>query len=228
MDIEHLEQIIKVVFTNKDIITEALTHKSFINESPHAKHNERLEFLGDAVLELVITRYLYLTYSMRPEGDLTSFRAALVRTESLSTSASLINLGSYMRMSKGEEATGGRTRTYILANAFEALLGAIYLDQGIEVVTDFINRHITIKIEEIVKNRLDIDAKSKLQEFVQERMKHTPQYKTIKEDGPDHDKNFTVIVVIGDKSFQTGEGKTKQAAEQNAALATLDLLKSTL
>ena len=228
MDIDKLEKILDVKFENISIITEALTHKSYINEVPHEKHNERMEFLGDAVLELVVTKYLFEKYPTRPEGELTSFRAAVVRTESLANSALEISLGNFLRMSKGEESTGGRIRPYILANAFEAVIGAVYLDLGLDAAAKFIEKYIISKIDEVVENRLDLDAKSKLQEFVQEKMRQTPQYKTIKEEGPDHDKIFTVGVVINEKVYESGTGKTKQTAEQNAALATLALLQSSM
>lgn len=214
---------IGVTFSNTDLLREALTHRSYLNESEEKgiDHNERLEFLGDAVLELITTEYLFELYPDRPEGELTSFRAALVRTESLATEAKSLNYGDFILMSKGEEATGGRKRQYILANTFEAVLGAIYLDQGLPVCRTFLERVLLPKTAEIVEKRLDIDPKSKLQEIAQEELRHTPSYSLIFEEGPDHDKIFTMAVVINDSQFGEGKGKSKQEAEQNAANSAL-------
>jgi ribonuclease-3 len=221
---DHLSEFsknIKVSFKNLDLLREALTHRSYLNElngeQAELQHNERLEFLGDAVLELITTEYLFEQYPQRPEGDLTSFRAALVRTESLAHEAKKLNYGKYVFMSRGEEATGGRERPYILANTFEAVLGAIYLDQGIATASKFVTRILLPKINEIVEKRLDIDAKSKLQEISQEQLRVTPTYTLVDEVGPDHDKIFTMAVVIDSVEFGQGKGKSKQEAEQNAA-----------
>lgn len=208
-------------FKNVKTLEEAFTHRSFSREN-----NERLEFLGDAVLELAITEFLYADFPERTEGELTSFRAAIVRTESLADEAVKLNLGDYIQMSKGEEATGGRTRQYILADVFEAVIGAIYLDQGYETAKEFIKKFVYYKIQEIVENRMDIDAKSKLQELSQEKFKQTPFYKVVTEEGPDHDKTFTVVAVIGDTEYGAGTGKSKQIAEQDAAKNTLDKLQN--
>ncbi len=210
-------------FQNLDLLKEALTHRSYLNEmrSSSLQHNERLEFLGDAVLELLSTKFLFTKYPDRPEGDLTSFRAALVRTESLAEASISLGFGDDIYMSKGEAATGGRTRPYILANTFEAVLGAIFLDQGLDACQKLLDRIILPKIDAIVADRLDIDSKSKLQEIAQEMLKHTPTYQVISESGPDHDKVFTMSVMIGKESFGKGEGKSKQEAEQNAAQAAL-------
>jgi ribonuclease III len=205
---------------NIEFFKEAFTHRSYGKD-----HNERLEFLGDAVLELVVTELLFDQYKDMSEGELTSFRAALVRTQSLSDEALRLNLGDLIRMSKGEEMTGGRARQYILADVFEALIGAIYLDRGYETAKKFIRDNLYYKINEIVKSRSDIDSKSKLQELSQEKFKETPYYKVIKEEGPDHDKTFTVVVVIGEKEYSLGEGKSKQTAEQEAAAKTLENLE---
>lgn len=217
---QFIQQTAAIEPKNIDIFLEAFTHRSF---SRH--HNERLEFLGDAVLELVITELLFQDYKSKMEGELTSFRAALVKTESLAQEAQRLGISEYIRMSKGEEATGGRNRQYILADVFEAFMGAIYLDQGYNAAKVFIEKNIYYKIVEIVSGRLDIDAKSKLQEFAQEKFKATPMYKVVNEEGPDHDKTFTVIVVIGEKEFEKGSGKSKQLAEQEAAMKTLNFLK---
>lgn len=215
-DLSNLFEKLGVNIRNYDLFIRALTHRSFSR-----KHNERLEFLGDAVLELVITEKLYEDYPEKGEGELTSFRSAIVKTESLAEESIRLGIGEYIFMSQGEEATGGRTRQYILADTFESIIGAIYLDSGYEAAKSFILRNLYYKIEEIVKNRLDIDAKSKLQEIVQEKFKVTPYYKVIAEEGPDHDKTFTVVAVIGEKEYEKGCGKSKQIAEQEAARKTL-------
>ncbi len=214
---------LKVEFEDFDLLKVALTHKSFLNEAKNQTvvHNERLEFLGDAVLELIVTRYLFELFPDRPEGELTSFRAAIVRTESLAEEAKRMNYGEYIFMSKGEEATGGRKRPYILANTFEAVLGAMYLDKGFEICKEFTLKNLLYKIDKIVKNRLDIDPKSKLQEIAQEQVKETPTYVLLEEKGPDHDKIFTVAVKVGNIELKSGKGRSKQEAEGNAAKATL-------
>lgn len=217
-DLPNLSSKIGVEFKNTKFIEEALTHRSYVNENKEIQtHNERLEFLGDAVLELVVTEFLFKTYETYPEGDLTSFRAALVKTESLAEEAERLDLGEFILMSKGEEATGGRTRPYILANTVEAIIGAIYLDSGYQASEEFILKHICYKADMIVKSRLDIDSKSKLQEIAQEVVKITPSYEFVSSKGPDHDKIFEMAVLLGDKAFGRGEGKSKQEAEQNAA-----------
>lgn len=222
MNTENLEKfsaILQIEFHNLELLKEALTHRSAINEdgSGRATHNERLEFLGDAVLELVTTEFLFEKYPTRTEGDLTSFRAALVRTESLAEVAERLGYGQYLYMSKGEETTGGRTRPYILANSFEAVIGAIYLDQGMDACKIFIARELLPKIEQIVSQRLDIDPKSKLQELAQDTMRITPSYRLVEAIGPDHDKTFVMAVWIGEKEFGRGQGHSKQDAEQQAA-----------
>lgn len=216
--VEGLQNELGIVFKEHNILINALIHRSFINEvKGQFEHNERLEFLGDAVLELIVTEHLYEKYPDRPEGDLTSFRAALVRTESLAETSKKLNLGKYILMSKGEESTGGRERPYILANTFEALLGAIYLDNGMETARNFVANNLFGKLEGIVKDRLDIDNKSKLQEISQEVLKVTPTYESIKEEGPDHEKIFTLAVLIESHKFGEGKGQSKQEAAQNAA-----------
>ena len=174
------------------------------------------------MLELVITEYLFSKYPNRDEGDLTSFRAALVRTESLAETALELHYSDYLYMSRGEEVTGGRTRPYILANTFEAVLGAIYLDQGYEVVKKFILNNLIKKLDRIVKQRLDIDSKSKLQELSQDALKETPVYEVMSENGPDHNKEFKVKVIIRNKKYGEGTGKSKQEAEQRAAAVALE------
>lgn len=223
-DLQELEKKLGITFKDKDLLTTALTHRSYLNENydTHLSNNERLEFLGDAVLELITTEYLFKTYPERAEGELTSFRSALVKTTSLSETASELTIGDYIYMSKGEEVTGGRQRPYILANTFESLLGAIYLDQGYEIARKFVIEKLVPKITQIIKNRLDIDPKSKLQEVAQEVLNYTPVYELVSADGPDHDKEFVMAVKITNRIFGQGKGKSKQEAEQNAAQAALD------
>lgn len=224
------ELIVSLGIEPKDIkvYEEAFTHRSFLNENRREKglsHNERLEFLGDAVLELIISEYLYHTFPQRPEGELTSFRAATVKTDTLAEVARGLEYGNYLQMSHGEEATGGRNKDYLLANTFEAVLGAIYLDQGYQVCKDFISRILIPRIETIVKNRLDIDAKTKFQEEAQARFKMTPTYMVLEEIGPDHDKRFVMGVFLGEKEYGKGEGASKQRAEEAAAKEALEKLE---
>lgn len=196
----------------------ALTHRSYHNEArEQLEHNERYEFLGDAVLELVATQYLFEKFPEDPEGVLTSYRSALVKTESLAEEAKRLNLGQYILMSKGEDMSGGRTRLYILANTVEAIIGAMYLTLGYDACKAFITKNILYKIEDIIHNEGDIDAKTKLQEIAQEEVRVTPSYSLIEATGPDHNKVFKMEVFIGSKSFGSGTGKSKQEAEQNAA-----------
>ncbi len=215
-DISELLSHLGINSKNIQLYRLALTHRS-----ASRNHNERLEFLGDAVLELIITEQLFNDYPNEEEGNLTSFRAAIVKSESLALEAMKLGIGRYIKMSHGEESTGGRSRMYILANTMEALIGAIYLDLGYQKARDFVLQNLYYKMKDIVKYRLDIDAKSKLQEIIQEKYKITPHYKVILEEGPDHDKSFTVVAVIGDQEYEKGTGKSKQIAEQNAARNTL-------
>ena len=208
-------------FKDVSILEEALTHRSHSR-----KHNERLEFLGDAVLELVITEKLYHDFPDRQEGELTSFRSAIVKTESLAEESVRLGLGEFILMSKGEDATGGRLRQYILADIFESVIGAIYLDQGFDACKKFIAENLYYKMKNIVEKRLDIDAKSRLQELVQEKFKETPFYKVVKEEGPDHDKVFSVVAVIGEKEYGVGTGKSKQIAEQDSAEKSLGMIQN--
>lgn len=210
-------------FNDYALLEEALTHRSYLNEHKDSKaHNERLEFLGDAVLELAVTHFLFKKYPTKPEGDLTAFRASLVNTFSLADAAELIGLNDMLLLSKGESKDTGRARQIILANAFEALLGAIYLDQGYEVAEAFIAKNLYSKIDAVVETRAWQDAKSKFQELAQDKKGNTPAYKTLKETGPDHDKMFTVGVFVGTEEIAQGEGKSKQEAEQAAAQAAID------
>jgi len=214
-----------LTFSNLDLLEEALTHRSYLNEHKSAKaHNERLEFLGDAVLELCTTHFLFTKFPTKPEGELTAYRAALVNTYSLAESAEALGLNELLFLSRGEAKDTGRARQIILANAFEAVLGAIYLDQGYEAADAFVEKHLCPKIDEIVEKRAWQDAKSRFQELAQEKKGHTPTYKTISEEGPDHDKKFTVGVYIASEETARGEGKSKQEAEQSAAQAALQKL----
>lgn len=205
-------------FNNLDILVEALTHRSYLNENKAAgAHNERLEFLGDAVLELASTHFLFNKFPTKPEGDLTAYRASLVNTVSLAQSAKLLGLNDMLLLSKGEAKDTGRARDIILANAFEAVLGAVYLDQGYEAAEAFVARTLYPKIESIIENKAYQDAKSRFQEVAQEKKSITPAYRTISEVGPDHDKQFTVGAYLNEKEIARGEGKSKQEAEQSAA-----------
>jgi ribonuclease-3 len=211
-------------FHNTDLLTTALTHRSALNEhlSTSPESNERLEFLGDAVLELVTTKHLYELFPLEQEGILTAYRSALVKTTTLAEVSKELGLGEELFMSKGEEASGGRLNTSLLANAVEALLGALYLDQGIEVVETLLAKYLFPKLDEIQKKQLYKDPKSKLQELVQAQGFEAPEYIVIEELGPDHDRQFTVKVTIGGKDCGTGKGRSKQLAQQSAAQYVLE------
>ncbi len=210
----------QINFKNKDLLKQAFVHRSYLNEHRNfpLPHNERLEFLGDAVLELAITDFLYHKYKDKAEGDLTAYRAALVNTNSLAEAGEEISINDYLLLSRGEAKDTGRARQYILANAFEALIGALYLDRGYDAARDFIAHTLFERTEKIVAERLWQDAKSKFQEQAQEVESTTPSYRVIEERGPDHDKYFRVGVFLGDKKIAEGEGKSKQEGEQDAAL----------
>lgn len=221
-DFQEFEKIININFNNKALLRQAFTHRSYINENRGLKenggHNERLEFLGDAVLELVVTHYLYDLYPNKTEGDLTSIRSALVNAQTCSTIASEIRINDFLLLSRGEAKDTGRARQYILANALEAVIGAIYLDQGYKKTKEFIYKYITAPLtERVVREGLWVDAKSRFQEKAQEVEGVTPSYKTLKEIGPDHDKKFTVGVFLNHNKIAEGIGESKQDAEQMAA-----------
>lgn len=218
-DLAGFEKLIGIEFKNKEILRQAFTHRSYLNENKglKAKHNERLEFLGDAVLELVITDYLYKEYPTKNEGDMTSIRSALVNAQTCALVAQNLEVNDYLLLSRGEAKDVGRARSYILANTLEAIIGAIYIDQGYDKASDFIIKNIAPMTEEIVKQELWVDAKSKFQERAQDVVGVTPSYKTIKEEGPDHDKTFTVGVFIQNEMIAEGTGDSKQDAEQSAA-----------
>ena len=204
------------------LLEEALTHRSYLNENREATaHNERLEFLGDAVLELSATRFLFEKYPGKQEGDLTAYRAALVNTYSIAEVAEALGMNDVLRLSKGEKRDTGRARQIILANAFEAVVGALYLDQGYEAADAFLHTHLYPKLDSIIEKKAYQDAKSRFQELAQDRNGITPAYKTIREDGPDHDRVFTVGVYLRDEEMGRGTGKSKQEAEQGAATDAL-------
>lgn len=209
-------------FTNIQLLITALTHRSYVNEHKKStsEHNERLEFLGDAVLELVVTDFLYTSYS-EPEGILTSWRAALVRTESIGAAGDALGYEPLVRMSRGEKQGTDRARQQILANAFEAVIGAIYLEKGYDEAAKFIHQHITSKLDAILRDGSWRDPKSHLQEVSQRIDGHTPLYKVLEEVGPDHDKVFTLGVYVGPKLMGTGTGHSKQQAQQQAARSAL-------
>jgi ribonuclease-3 len=225
VDLSAFEKITNIVFNDKKLLEQAFIHRSYINESNGSKlsHNERLEFLGDAVLELIITDYLYNKYPDRDEGELTAYRSALVNAVIIGEVAQAIGMNDYLLLSKGEAKDAGRARSYILANTYEAYVGAVYIDQGYDVARDFISRTLFGKIDTIVAKKLWRDAKSLVQEKSQEYLNVTPVYKVISEAGPDHDKHFTIGVFFGDEQIATGKGKSKQEAEQAAARSALEI-----
>ncbi len=224
---QKLADLIHVTFNDISLLRAACTHRSYLNENRGAgiDHNERLEFLGDAVLELVVTSFLFRKYPGKAEGELTAFRSSIVNTVSLTKVAEHIGLNDFILLSRGEAKDTGRARSIILANAMEAVIGAIYLDQGYNAAANFISEQIlnVIDIEEIVANKTWIDAKSRFQEMAQEKVGVTPSYKTLNEVGPDHDKKFTLGVFLGDTQIATGSGPSKQEAEQQAAEKALGI-----
>jgi len=225
-NITTLEKIISVEFTNKNLLKEALTHRSYINENPDwdVPHNERLEFLGDAVLELAVTEKLYADYPKLAEGDLTSIRAALVNYQTLSKIAKEIKLDEVIYLSKGGAKETDRAKDVIMANAFESLIGAIYLDKGFATASNFIVKNVLKMVAEILDKKLYKDPKSLLQEIIQEKNRVTPMYEVIKEEGPDHNKIFEVGVYFDGVLSGTGKGFSKQEAEVEAAKDALQKL----
>jgi len=222
VDLNKIQSLLGVEFDNTDILLSAITHRSYLNEHKEAtwEHNERLEFLGDAVLELVVTDFLFRKYKNKPEGELTAVRAALVNTISLSKASESLGINDFLLMSKGESKDRGRARQCILANTFEACIGAIYLDKGYETAGDFIFEKLNLekKADNIVKNSLWRDVKSRFQELSQEKLSFTPVYKTLNQEGPDHNRRFTVGVYVNDELISTGVGFSKQEAERSAAV----------
>ena len=219
------EKKTKITFKDKDLLKQAFIHRSYINENPKVgfSHNERLEFLGDAVLELVVTDFLYKKYPSYTEGELTALRSALVNAVIISEVALAMGMNNYLLLSKGEAKDNGKARQYILANTYEAYVGALYLDQGMNSVDSFVKKSLLPKTEEIVKNKLWRDAKSLVQEKAQEFVLVTPSYKVLSESGPDHDKHFTVGIFFGATKIAEGKGKSKQEAEVKAAEAALKI-----
>lgn len=222
-DFSILEKRLGVSFKDKDLLTHAFVHRSYLNENPtfRLSHNERLEFLGDAVLELVVTEYLFIKYPEHPEGELTTWRASLVNSKMLSEVAKELELNDFMLLSKGEAKETGKARDYILANAFEAFVGSLYLDQGLKVCEDFIGKSVLPKLPNILEGKLFRDSKSRFQEVAQEKVSITPVYKTLEEWGPDHEKHFRIGVFLGNEKVAEGEGSSKQEAEEAAAANAL-------
>ncbi len=223
--IEELSQRLGVKFNNLDLLREALVHRSYINEHPDFRlgHNERLEFLGDAVLELVVTEYLFKHYD-NPEGELTNWRAALVNSKMLAQTAEKLGLYDYLYLSHGEaKDSNPKARSYIMANTMEAVIGAMYLDRGWDVVKEFIEKNIIVNLPYILKNKLYLDAKSHFQEKAQEKVGVTPSYHVLDESGPDHAKVFVVGVFLGDELVAKGKGGSKQEAQMAAARKGLEV-----
>ncbi len=218
VDFSKLEEKLDIKFNNRDLLLQALVHRSYLNENPdfHLNHNERLEFLGDAVLELVVTEYLYQNYP-NSEGDLTVWRAALVNSKMLSEKALQFSLGEYILLSRGEAKDAGKARQCILANSFEALIGAIYLDQGPERVRRFVEEHLLSELQLILEKKAYRDSKSFFQEKAQDKAGITPSYEVLEEWGPDHAKQFRIGVYLEDELVAEGAGASKQEAQQKAA-----------
>jgi len=224
-DLRELEERLGVTFKDRTLLETAVTHRSYLNENPgmDLEQNERLEFLGDAVLELVVTEHLYKAYDL-PEGELTNFRAAIVRGEMLAKVATVWDLDTHLRLSRGERRDTGKARHFILANAVEAVIGALYLDQGMEAVRRLIDRDIIRLLPGVIEKGLHVDAKSHFQETAQERFRLTPVYQVVSETGPDHAKMFRVAALVGNNMWGEGVGLSKQEAEQAAAREALKRL----
>jgi ribonuclease-3 len=221
--LKEFEESLGIQFKDKLLLENVFIHRSYLNEHKglELEHNERLEFLGDAVLELAITRYLYDNYD-KPEGELTNWRSALVKGESLSVEAKRIGMDQFLKTSRGEAKNVGKARDILLANAFEALIGAMYLDQGLDLATNFIINNIAYKLEDILSKGLHYDAKSKFQELSQEHYGITPTYEVASESGPDHAKNFIVAAYLKEKKVGEGVGPSKQRAQTAAAQNALE------
>ncbi|MFH1451498.1 MAG: ribonuclease III [bacterium] len=225
IDFSKLEKALHITFKNKDLLLQAFCHRSYLNENPefHLFHNERLEFLGDAVLELATTEYLYQQYPEKQEGELTNWRAALVNAKTLAETASELGFNDYLLLSRGEAKELGKARQYILANVFESFVGALYLDQGYQAVASFIEKNLLVKLAHILKIGAFKDAKSRFQEEAQEKDGITPTYRVMKEWGPDHEKTFIVGVFLNKELIVEGEGSSKQEAELDAAKKALEV-----
>ena len=226
-NIPKLEKKIGVIFKNKDLLLQALVHRSYINENRDFRldHNERLEFLGDAVLELVSTEYLYKKFPDHPEGDLTNFRAALVNSKMLAEMSGRLGVEEHLIMSKGERKDTGKARQYLLANALEAIIGSIYLDQGYRKSKKFITDNILCEMERVLEEKLYQDPKSEFQEKAQEKTGITPNYEVLTERGPDHNKHFVIGAYLEKELVAEGEGSSKQAAQRAAAKKALEVKK---
>lgn len=226
-NLSEFEKKIEIKFKNKKLLQQVFVHRSYLNENVgfDLDHNERLEFLGDAVLELIVTEYLYKNYK-NPEGELTNWRSALVKGETLSKIAQKLGMSDYLYLSKGEEKSGGKARQIILANTFEALVGAIYLDEGYQSTSVFIKKRLLPELPEILSNKLYKDPKSSLQEISQDETGFTPLYKVLAQYGPDHAKNFSMGVFVKNKLVGEGSGFSKQSAEQAAASSALEHWKN--
>ncbi len=224
-DFPKLEKRIGIKFKNKDFLIQAFVHRSYLNENPkfYLGHNERMEFLGDAVLELVVTKYLYKKYPKKSEGELTSWRAALVNAKMLSYVAKKIDINNFLLLSQGEKKDLGKARRYILADTFESLIGAIYLDQGYKSSHEFIEKYLIIELPRIIKTGLFKNAKGRFQEEAQEKKGITPTYKVLEEQGPDHAKCFTIGVFLDKELIISGKGFSKQEAEEEAAKKALEI-----
>lgn len=225
IDFSQFEKKTNIIFNDKKLLEQAFIHRSYINENNGLKlsHNERLEFLGDAVLELIVTDYLYNKYPDQDEGSLTAYRSSLVNAVIIGEIALGLGMNEYLLLSKGEAKDIGKARGYILANTYEAYVGAVYIDRGYDVVKDFIAKTLLIKIETIIAKKLWRDSKSLVQEKSQEFLNVTPSYKVLHETGPDHDKHFTIGIYFGDDLIAEGKGKSKQEAEQSAAHKALEV-----
>jgi ribonuclease-3 len=230
INIFEAEKTLGVTFTDKALLQRALTHRSYLNENPDypLEDNERLEFLGDAVLDFITGEYLYHRFPEMPEGRLTNLRSALVRTETLARFATRLNLGEFLFLGRGEEESGGRKRPAILCDAFEAFIGALYLDRGLDATRQFVYAIVDPALQEILALDNDKDPKSRLQEIAQSYYQLTPTYRTVKEEGPDHAKEFTVEALIGNNIYGRGSGLSKQNAAQAAAQQALQALEQEL
>jgi len=222
--LKKLEKKLDLNFEDRDLLVQAFCHRSYLNEHPDFElgQNERLEFLGDAVLELVVTEYLFKNYPGKPEGDLTNWRAALVNTKMIAEVARKINLGNCLLLSNGEKKENGKAKQYMLADTFEALIGAIYLDQGYEEANRFIKKYLLVELPKIISLELFKDPKSELQEIAQEKTGETPVYQVIKEFGPDHNKKFQMGVFLEGEKLAEGKGRSKKEAEESAAEKALE------
>jgi len=227
-DLQKASQILQTELNNEELFKTSFTHRSYLNEHAEYKNpsNERLEFLGDAVLQLLSSEFLYNTYPNDPEGELTNFRSSIVCTQSIGDEAKRLGYGQLLLLSNGEEATGGRDREYILANTFEAVLGALFLEKGLDHCREFATRELFYKVKDIVDNKLYKDAKSRFQEAAQNKTGLTPNYEVADAWGPDHEKMFKIAVYLGKEKYGEGEGRSKQKAEQKAAENALERINS--